>query len=400
MIEGFKALYRGDNHFGMIARSRLWLTISFVAIAISLLSLAVRGLNFGLDFKGGSLWVVPVRSGVSEGDVRDALSGTGLSDASVQFVTQQGQRQARISSRQSDSVVVDRVKAKLSDLPGASAQTVEVTSVGPSWGQQISRKAVEALIIFLIIVTVYISFRFEWKMALAALAALAHDLIITGGVYSISGFQVVPATVIATLTILGYSLYDTVVVFDKVQENTSLIAQQSRQTYSDTVNDSLNQVMMRSLNTSLTALIPVGSLLVVGVLNPAGGTLRDFALALFVGLASGTYSSIFFASPILVFLKEHEPRYQLIRERLETRAARPVTASARASRRSAAVEPEPEPPEIEEREEAAVVPVPAATRKSPAATKAAPARRPKGGGHGRPKGKAQGKRKSGGKRRR
>src|SRR2546423_2219911 len=216
-------------------------------------------------------------------------------------------------------------------------------------------------------------------MAVAAMTALLHDLLITAGVYSLAGFDVVPATVIATLTILGYSLYDTIVVFDKVQENTALIAQASRQTYGDIVNDSLNQVMMRSINTSLTALIPVGSLLIVGIVNPAGATLKDFALALFVGLASGTYSSIFFATPLLVLLKEREPRYMAIRERLESRAARPVAAAAGSgSRRTAVLEAEPE-PELDEEEVEVVAPV----KKAPPAKKA-PAKPPPSRGRGPP----------------
>jgi preprotein translocase subunit SecF len=163
-------------------------------------------------------------------------------------------------------------------------------------------------------------------MALAALGAMIHDLLITAGVYSLVGFDVVPATVVATLTILGYSIYDTVVVFDKVQENTSLVAAASRQTYTSTMNLSLNETMMRSLNTSITSLIPVGALLLVGLFNPAAGTLKDFALALFVGLLCGTYSSLFFASPVLAMMKEAEPRYQAIRARLEQKGSAPAPA--------------------------------------------------------------------------
>lgn len=391
MIRGLRSLYRGDNHFGLIRRSKLWLGISSSAILISVIALLLGpGLNLGIDFKGGSLWVVPITRDVSEGQVREVMASAGVGDANVQFVTESGVRKARVRSQIADPAAVDRAKAGLAGLPGAGEGNVEVTSVGPSWGGQISRKALQALIVFLILITIYISLRFEFKMALAALTALAHDLIITAGVYSLAGFEVVPATVIATLTILGYSLYDTVVVFDKIQENTALLAQQGRQTYADTVNDSLNQVLMRSLNTSLTALIPVGSLLIVGVLNPAGGTLKDFALALFVGLASGTYSSVFFASPILVLLKEREPRYRAVRTRLETRPARATAAaSARGSTPPRRVAVGGDAPGFEEPAVEEAVTVPA---KKPASRPAAK-KKPAGS-------RPQGKKKPGGKRRR
>jgi len=390
VIRGLKAMYRGDNHFNLVGRSRLFLTISILAMVFSAGSLVTRRLNLGIEFEGGSLWVVPVTADVSEGDVAAAAGRGGLADQAVQFVNEQGTRKARVTSRSSDPALVDHVNAELASLPGASADTIEVTSVGPTWGSQISRKALQALIIFLILVTIYISLRFEWKMALAALACLIHDLLITGGVYSLVGFEVVPATVIATLTILGYSLYDTVVVFDKVQENTSLAAQTARQSYSDTANDSLNQVLMRSLNTSLVVLIPVGALLFVGITRTGTSVLKDFGLALFVGILSGTYSSIFFATPLLALLKEREPRYQQIRARLVSRAGR---------------EPLPRRPVVKVDEaatdqgEAAEEEVAAEPVKAPAkAGGKGPARRPaRGGSRPRPSG---GKKRSGGKRRR
>src|SRR5207244_1296816 len=191
--------------------------------------------------------------------------------------------------------------------------------IGPTWGSQISHKAVTGLIIFLLAVTGFIAWRLEWKMAIAAQTALLHDLIITAGIYALVGRTVSPATVIAILTILGYSLYDTVVIFDKVRENTESLAMVSRETYSGVVNTSLNQVLMRSVNTSLVVLLPILSLLLFG-----GATLKDFAFALFIGVASGTYSSIFVASPMLAVLKEREPKYQQIRTRaIQKGTARP-----------------------------------------------------------------------------
>jgi preprotein translocase subunit SecF len=201
-----------------------------------------------------------------------------------------------------------------------------VNSVGPSWGKEITSKAIRALVVFLVLITIYITIRFEWEMALATLAALLHDILITVGVYSLFGFPVTPATVIAVLTILGYSIYDGIVVFDRVDENAKALASSGRTTYSGMVNESLNEVLMRTLNTSITALIPILSLLVIGSLVLGATTLQEFALALFIGLASGAYSSIFIASPILALLKEREPRWQALRRRLETGRG-PLTAS-------------------------------------------------------------------------
>ena len=188
--------------------------------------------------------------------------------------------------------------------------------MGPSWGSDITSKAIRAVIIFLVVVSGYIWLRFEGKMALAALVALVHDILVTAGIYSLSGFQVSPDTVIAFLTILGYSLYDTIVVFDKVQENTRGLASTNRLTYTDTVNLSMNQVLARSLNTSLVAIMPIMSILVIGAWVLGATALQDFGLALFIGLTTGAYSSIFIASPLLAIMKEREPRYAEIRRRL------------------------------------------------------------------------------------
>jgi len=212
----------------------------------------------------------------------------------------------------------DQLRAALAREAGISVNQISESDVGPTWGSTISRKAIFGLIVFLVLVSLYVTFRFELKMAAAALAALAHDLIITAGIYALVGRQVTPDTVIAILTILGYSLYDTVVIFDKVKENTESAAMLARDTYSGVVNTSLNQTFMRSVNTSLVVLLPIGSLLLFG-----GQTLKDFAFALFIGVASGTYSSIFIAAPILAILKEREPRFQQIRARA---AARPTGA--------------------------------------------------------------------------
>ncbi|MDQ3680577.1 MAG: protein translocase subunit SecF, partial [Actinomycetota bacterium] len=209
---------------------------------------------------------------------------------------------------------------------------VNVNSVGPSWGSDVTAKAQRALIFFFLAIALYITWRFEWKMALAALSAVVHDIAVTVGVYSLSGFEVTPATVIAFLTILGYSLYDTIVVFDKVDENTRGLAASGRITYADTVNLSMNQTLMRSLNTSLVAILPIMSVLVIGAFMLGATTLQDFGLALMVGLLTGAYSSIYIASPILAILKEREPRYASIRQRVLARggAGAPLTPAAAA----------------------------------------------------------------------
>jgi preprotein translocase subunit SecF len=199
---------------------------------------------------------------------------------------------------------------------------VSFNSVGASWGSQVTSKAIEALIVFFIAVTLYISFRFEFKMAVAAIVAVVHDILVTVGIYSIAGFQVTPDTVIAVLTVLGYSLYDTVVVFDRIRDNAKGLGASGRITYSEMVNLSMNQTLARSINTSLVAIIPVLSVLVVGSFVLGATSLQDFGLALVIGLTSGAYSSIFIASPLLAFMKEREPRYITIRQRLETRGDR------------------------------------------------------------------------------
>jgi preprotein translocase SecF subunit len=211
------------------------------------------------------------------------------------------------------------VSDELASLTGSNVKDVTVDTVGPSWGEQISNKARTALIVFLIVISLYITWRFEFRMAMATLAALVHDLLIVVGLYAIFQFPVTPATVIALLTILGFSIYDGIVVFDRVDENTKLLGRKSKMTYSEMANMSLNQVLMRSLNTSITALLPIGAVLVLGSFVLGATTLEEFGLALFLGLLSGAYSSIFIATPLLAILKEREPRYRELRERMGSR---------------------------------------------------------------------------------
>jgi preprotein translocase subunit SecF len=261
-----------------------------------------------------------VREGreVAVGDVRDSVGDAGGTGA---VVTELGDGSIVVRSSATDPEVVEQVRTGLAELKAVDSDDVTVTSVGASFGEQISRKALQGLIVFLVAVSVYISFRFEWKMAAAAIVALLHDLAITAGIYAATRLEVTPATVIAILTILGFSLYDTVVVFDKIRDNAAALESGvSKLTYAQMVNRSMNQVLMRSLNTSLTVLLPVGALLLAGIFIPAASTLRVFAVALFIGILSGTYSSVFLASPLLAWWKQREPRWRRHDERVRLAA--------------------------------------------------------------------------------
>lgn len=319
-------MYQGETTFDFVHRWRRWLVLSAIVIVVGLLSLWFRGLSLGIDFEGGTAWEME-SPGVSVSDTREVLRPLGLADARIQEL---GSSSIRVQHQTSDTGTVDEATDVLADLAGVERNDVSVDTVGPSWGEEITSKAQRALVLFLLAIALYITLRFEWKMAAATLAAVVHDLVVVVGVYSITGFEVTPATVIAILTILGYSIYDTIVVFDKVNENTRGLAASGRMTYGDMVNVSLNQVLMRSINTTVTTLLPNAALLVIGAQLLGAVTLSEFALALLVGLAASTYSSLFVASPILAALKEREPRYTSIRERLEARGGTGVITPAAA----------------------------------------------------------------------
>jgi preprotein translocase subunit SecF len=331
----FVRLFRGETSFDFAGRWRRWFAISGAVIVVGLVSLGVRGLNFSIDFKGGTVWSVPTSATVAEARAAISAAAPGMGQATVQTLTNTLTHQRSIQVKAGGSLTanaseVARVTDALAKLAHVSVNDVQENDIGPSWGSQITDKAVEAVIIFLVVVSIYIWLRFEAKMAVAALAALVHDLLVTAGIYSLSGFQVSPDTVIAFLTILGYSLYDTIVVFDRVQENTRGLASSNRFTYSDTVNLSMNQVLARSLNTSLVAILPIGSILVIGAWILGATALENFGLALLIGLTTGAYSSIFIASPLLALLKEREPRYAEIRRRLTQGPRRRLTPAAAA----------------------------------------------------------------------
>jgi preprotein translocase subunit SecF len=307
-------MYRGETHFDFVGIAKRTLWVSLALVVLSLLLLLVRPLNLSIDFTGGVIVTVENQADASVGDVRDALTAVGEGGARVQLT---GEGFILIQTEALDAQAQDELVVVTADVARVSINEVTIDAVGPTFGEEVTRAAIEALVVFLLIVALFITWRFEWKMAVAALAALFHDLIITAGLFSALGFVVTPATVIALLTILGYSLYDTVVVFDKVNENVELM--HDRYTYTEIVNTSMNQVLMRSINTSLTSLIPVGSLLFVGSFAFGAETLREFALALFIGIALGTYSSIFVAAPLLAIWKEREPEWQTAQKRTKRR---------------------------------------------------------------------------------
>jgi len=315
-------LYHGETSFDFMGHKRWWFAISGLIIAAGAISLLTSGLNLGIDFKGGVAWQTKA-NGVSVSAMRDVVRPYGIGDATIQTT---GNGFIKVSSKHLSQDQQTKVTEAIAKAAHTTPQQVSINDVGPSWGKAVTNKARTALIVFFILITVYISFRFEWKMAVAAIVAVIHDILITVGVYSITRFEVTPATVVAFLTILGYSLYDTIVVFDRIEENTRGLSASGRLTYSDTVNLSMNQVLMRSLNTSLVAILPVASILGIGVYVLGATALEDFALALLVGLVTGAYSSIFIASPVLVMLKEREPRYAAIRQRLASKGGAPGPA--------------------------------------------------------------------------
>lgn len=319
-------LYRGEKSYAIVARRRTWYTASGVILAISLLSLVFRGLNLGIEFKGGVLFNPPA-NGHSVGEARDCVQGAGGGESIVQQTSDgQGNTTLRIQTSDLSPTEVTKVEDALVKCLGVTRDQLSPQEVGASWGKDISKRALQALVVFLLVVAFFLSLYFESKLALAAIIALFHDLIITAGVYSVLGFEVTPATVIGLLTILGYSLYDTVVVFDKVRENTLGLAGRSTMTYSQAANLALNQTLVRSINTSVIALLPVAGLLFIGAGVLGAGTLEELALALFVGIAAGAYSSLFIATPLAAQLKEREPQFQALAKRVAARQASGGTA--------------------------------------------------------------------------
>ncbi|UZN05130.1 protein translocase subunit SecF [Cellulomonas sp. S1-8] len=300
-------LYTGRRSYDIVGKRRIWYGISAVLIVVCGILLLTPGLNPGIEFRGGSEFVV---SGVETTD-QQLATDTVLAIAPEESprVTTVGGSSLRIQTAQLTPEEVTEVTDSLAAAFDVDADQVTSTFIGPTWGQDVSQKALTGLVVFLVFVSLVMTVYFRnWRMAAAALVALFHDLILTVGVYAAVGWEVTPATVIGFLTILGYSIYDTVVVFDKVRENTVDTLEQTRFTYEERANLAVNQTLVRSINTSVVALLPVVSILVVGAFILGAGTLRDIALALFVGMTVGTFSSVFIATPLEVTLRLREPR--------------------------------------------------------------------------------------------
>jgi len=323
--------FSGQTHYDFIGRSRLWLGVVLASIVVSILGVLIGGLNLGIDFTGGTSFVVTgTTTDPTAEALQAALSEVGVSESVVQLAEGPQGPGALITTPALDEIggeqqaqIIDAIVA----TTGAPRDQIAVQAVGPRWGAEISRQALEGLLAFLVLVTLYITLRFELRMAVAALVTLIHDVVVTIGIYAIVGFEVTPASVIALLTILGYSLYDTVIVFDRVRETTAPLSSVSTRTYGEVANAALNNVLVRSLSTSVTSLLPVGTLLFIGANLLGAETLQDLALALFVGMAVGTYSSLVVATPFLVWLKEREPRWAELKEKVEARRGGAASAS-------------------------------------------------------------------------
>jgi preprotein translocase subunit SecF len=332
-------LYSGDVSYDYVGRRKLWYICSAVLLAISIGSLAYNGLRLGIEFKGGAEFRLQA-SNATEAQVRDVVERIHDKQVTVQTIDRAGTAndEIRVQTERLDTEESAEINSALAERFDLDRGDISTQFIGPSWGQDISNKALRALVVFLLLVAVFLSMYFEWKMAVAAMLALVHDLVITAGLYSLTRFEVTPSSVIGFLTILAYSLYDTVVVFDKVRENTRGLAGGSRMTYSGAANLAVNQTLVRSINTTIVALLPIGAILATGWFLLGSGPLKDLSLALFVGVAAGAYSSIFIATPVLAALKEREPAMQALARRVAARqSGAPTTTTAR--KRAAAAAP-------------------------------------------------------------
>lgn len=319
-------LYRGEVSYDFVGRWKRWYIFSAIILLVAVGSLAFRGLNLGIEFRGGADFAIPnATCSVSEArEVAEAETG------GQTIVTVASSGTMRVQTIPLTSAESIELSESLGGVCGVAASEITVQVVGPTWGAEISSKALQGLVIFLVLVTIFLSIYFEWRMAIGALVALAHDLVITVGIYALFGLEVTPATAIGVLTILAYSLYDTVVVYDKVKENTRGIAGQSVMTYDEAANLAVNQTVVRSINTSLTSLLPVLAIIIVGAGLLGAGTLLDLAVALAVGMAAGTYSSIFIATPVLAQLKRQQPEMKALAARVQARRKQAAKATATA----------------------------------------------------------------------
>ena len=317
-------LYSGQTSIDIIGKKKRWYAISGLLIVLSFGALTLQGLHLGIEFKGGASYTVN-KSGAQVNTAYDAVSQVGIPGEPI--IQSVGTDKVRVQTGTLTNAQSSALQDALASAYGVSVDSIDTQIIGPSWGKEITRKALYGLFGFIIVVLLYLAMAFEPKMAISAIIAVIHDVFITVGIYALVGFDVTPATVIGFLTILGYSLYDTVVVFDKIRENTRSITATGKSTFSDAANLGVNQTLIRSANTSLIALLPVGSILFVGAGLLGAGTLKDLSLALFIGLATGTYSSIFIAPPILATLREREPAMQALAKRVAARSGAVTTQS-------------------------------------------------------------------------
>jgi preprotein translocase subunit SecF len=317
-------LHSGETSIDYIGKRRSWYAVSGLLVIASIAALSLQGLHLGIEFKGGSSYTI-TKSGGTIAQAESALTAAGITGEKI--IQQVGNDKIRVQTGTLSAEQSNAVEDSLASTFGVSVEAIDTQIIGPSWGKEITRKALYGLVGFLVVVILYLAMAFEPKMALAAIVAVVHDVFITVGIYALVGFDVTPATVIGFLTILGYSLYDTVVVFDRVRENTRSITSTSKMTYSQAANLAINQTVIRSINTTIVALLPVGSILFVGAGLLGAGTLKDLSLALFIGLATGAYSSIFIATPLLAAMREREPAMKALAKRINARGASTAVAT-------------------------------------------------------------------------
>ncbi|MEY3561896.1 MAG: protein translocase subunit SecF [Actinomycetota bacterium] len=310
-------LYSGERSFDFIGKRKIWYTVAALAVILAIALPTMRGgFNFGIEFRGGSEFRLTNSQGLSTELAKEAINEI-VPGAQVS-VTEVGANDIRIQTEQLEDTESEAARLALADAYGVADSSVASSFIGPNWGADVTRQAFTGLAIFLALVSLLMAVYFRsWKMSVAALVALAHDLVLTAGVYAGVGFEVTPAAVIGFLTILSYSLYDTVVVFDKVRENTLEIEYSETRTFAEMVNLAVNQTLVRSINTSVVAVLPVASILFIGSVVLGAGTLRDIALALFIGTIVGTYSSIFLAAPVYVHLRENEDKLKAAAVKVE-----------------------------------------------------------------------------------
>ncbi|UGQ10661.1 protein translocase subunit SecF [Yinghuangia sp. ASG 101] len=321
-------LYNGDVEFDFVGRKKIWYAASVVIVLLALGGWLGRGLSYGIEFEGGAVYTVK-KEGITVSQAHDAIEP--FTQGHEPIVQKVGGDQVRIQIASKNTAEFNQITQALSQDLGVAPENINSELVGASWGEEISKKALQGLLIFMVLLVIYLTIAFEWRMALASFVALVHDIVITVGVYALVGFEVTPGTVIGLLTILGYSLYDTVVVFDTVKETTRGITKQNKLTFSQAANRGLNQTLVRSINTTVVALLPVGALLFVGGGLLGAGMLKDIALSLFVGLAAGAFSSIFIATPLFADLKERTPEMRQLAKRVEQHRAAQAKAAAKAA---------------------------------------------------------------------